>query len=61
MESGDLRLLWDFFFRRQALKNGVWRFEVALFFFEGGPWKRESGSLRLFWDYFLYVFLGGNP
>ena len=52
MQSGDLRLLWDFFFRRQALKNGVWRFEIALelffqIFLGGKPWKRESGNLRL--------------
>ena len=41
-ESGDLRLLWDYFFN----------------FFGGNPWKRESGDLRLLWDYFLYFFGG---
>ena len=61
-ESIDLRLRWDYFlknfYRRQALKNAVWRFEIALGFFLGGkPWKMESGDLRLLWDFFL----GGKP
>ena len=59
MQSGDLRLLWDFFFffRKQALEKVIRRSGVALFlFFEGGPWKRKSGSLRLLWDYFLMNF-----
>ena len=32
-ESGDLRLLWDYFsifFWWQPLEKGVWRFEIAL-------------------------------
>ena len=49
-ESGDLRLLWDYF---------------SIFFFGGDPWKRESGDLRLLWDYFLFFLVAtlgkGSP
>ena len=50
-ESIDLRLRWDYFlknfYRRQALKNAVWRFEIALGFcfrrqaLKNGVWRFE--------------------
>lgn len=62
-ESGNLRLLSDYFlnilFRRQALKNGVWRCEIALglisyFFLRRQALKKCSLEI---WDCSGIIFL----
>ena len=60
-ESGDLRLLWDyFFFGWQPLQKGIRRFEIAsvifYFFWVASLWKREFFFNKFMINIFLNIF-----
>ena len=56
MQSGDLKLLWDYFHKKNkeaSLKKGVWRFEIAMgLFFGGKPLEKVffSSKFAIFFE-----------